>query len=311
MTAPVEVAVGVLVRPDGACVLAQRPAGKPYAGWWEFPGGKIEAGETVGQALARELHEELGLDIRHARRWITLGHVYPHATVRLHFCRVFEWSGEPHGREGQAFTWLMPGIGAVEPLLPATVPVMRLLALPACYSLSAIAAVGIDAFLPRFEDALARGMRLFQLREPGIDEDTVGHWLRALQPPGTRHGATILASSRHGGVWRAADGVHLTSDALLACERRPEARWVAASVHDRAQLLRAAELGVDFAVLGPVAQTASHPGQPALGWQRFEQIAEDTPIPLFAIGGLASGDVTLALSHGAHGIAQLGGAWRA
>ena len=127
-TRPVtEVAVGVLVQPDGRYLLAQRPEGKPYAGYWEFPGGKLEAGESVEDALARELHEELGIAVTACHRWHTLEHDYPHAYVRLFFCKVTEWTGEPHGREGQAFVWQsLPA--SVEPLLPAALPVLELLA---------------------------------------------------------------------------------------------------------------------------------------------------------------------------------------
>ncbi len=97
--APVDVAVGILIRPDGRLLLASRPAGKPYSGYWEFPGGKLEPGETVAHALARELHEELGVDIGPVFPWLVRVFDYPHALVRLHFCRVFEWRGELHARE--------------------------------------------------------------------------------------------------------------------------------------------------------------------------------------------------------------------
>ncbi|MEM5278076.1 NUDIX domain-containing protein [Cupriavidus taiwanensis] len=118
-----EVAVGVLVQPDGRFLLAQRPAGKPYEGYWEFPGGKLEPGESVEAALARELHEELGLDVTQCERWHILEHDYPHAYVRLHFCKVTAWQGEPVGREGQAFSWQGTPV-TVGPLLPATIPVV-------------------------------------------------------------------------------------------------------------------------------------------------------------------------------------------
>jgi 8-oxo-dGTP diphosphatase len=122
-----EVAVGVLVQPDGRYLLAQRPAGKPYEGYWEFPGGKLEPGESVEAALARELHEELGIDVQASHRWHVLEHDYPHAYVRLYFCKVTAWTGEPHGREGQAFAWqTLPA--DVSPLLPATIPVLDWLA---------------------------------------------------------------------------------------------------------------------------------------------------------------------------------------
>ncbi|EYS85423.1 7,8-dihydro-8-oxoguanine-triphosphatase [Cupriavidus sp. SK-4] len=122
-----EVAVGVLVQPDGRFLLAQRPAGKPYEGYWEFPGGKLEPGESVEAALARELHEELGLDVTQCERWHILEHDYPHAYVRLYFCKVTDWRGDPVGREGQAFSWQRTPV-TVGPLLPATIPVVEWLA---------------------------------------------------------------------------------------------------------------------------------------------------------------------------------------
>ena len=128
---PVEVAVGVLIGSDGRFLLAQRPPGKPYAGYWEFPGGKVEPGESVAEALRRELHEELGLEIGAVCPWITREHVYPHAHVRLHFCRVWDWRGEAQGREAQAFGFFSLAKLPDGPLLEGALPVMPWLALPA------------------------------------------------------------------------------------------------------------------------------------------------------------------------------------
>jgi 8-oxo-dGTP diphosphatase len=122
-----EVAVGVMVQPDGRYLLAQRPQGKPYEGYWEFPGGKIEPGESVEAALGRELHEELGIDVKASERWRTLEHDYPHAYVRLFFCKVTHWNGTPAGREGQALAWQHLPV-EVAPLLPAAIPVLEWLA---------------------------------------------------------------------------------------------------------------------------------------------------------------------------------------
>lgn len=105
MTKIVDVAVGVMLRPDGSLLLGQRPEGKPYAGWWELPGGKLEPGETILQALARELKEELGVTVLESSTWVTHVHAYSHATVRLYFCRVTRWEGEPRGLESQALQW--------------------------------------------------------------------------------------------------------------------------------------------------------------------------------------------------------------
>ena len=122
-----EVAVGILIRGDGALLLSTRPEGKPYAGYWEFPGGKIETGETVEEALRRELHEELGITIASARIWKTTEHDYPHALVRLHWCKVHEWSGEFEMREGQTMSWQQLPL-QVSPVLPGAMPVLEWMA---------------------------------------------------------------------------------------------------------------------------------------------------------------------------------------
>lgn len=122
-----EVAVGVLIRPDGALLLSTRPEGKPYAGYWEFPGGKLEAGETVEQALRRELIEELGVTIGPAQVWKVTEHDYPHALVRLHWCKVHAWTGEFEMREGQQMAWQQLPLD-VRPVLPGAVPVLEWLA---------------------------------------------------------------------------------------------------------------------------------------------------------------------------------------
>jgi 8-oxo-dGTP diphosphatase len=125
--APVDVAVGVLIDADGRFLLTSRPAGKVYAGHWEFPGGKLEPGETVETALRRELHEELGIDIGPAEPWRTELFDYPHALVRLHFCKVFAWRGRFEMREAQRMAWQQLPV-AVAPVLPGTLPVLRWLA---------------------------------------------------------------------------------------------------------------------------------------------------------------------------------------
>ena len=124
----VDVAVGVLIQNDGAFLLTSRPEGKPYAGYWEFPGGKLEAGETVEQALERELHEELGIAVSQIERWREELVDYPHALVRLHFCKVLQWSGDLQMLEGQNFAWQQLSV-TVAPVLPGTVPVLEWLAL--------------------------------------------------------------------------------------------------------------------------------------------------------------------------------------
>lgn len=308
----VHVAVGVLVRGDGAVLLADRPAGKPYAGYWEFPGGKIEPGETVEAALARELHEELGIDIGPSHPWVVFEHDYPHAYVRLQFRRVFEWRGDPHPREGQRVGFVAPGEPPPAPLLPAAVPAMQWLKLPDVYAVSNIAALGAERFTRALAAALDRGLRLLVVRELDLDAGELRRIAPALLALARGKHARVLVSSRHDeSLWQMFDGVQLTARDLARLDERPRAALVAASVHDRDELARAQQLGCDFAVLGPVRPTPSHPGAPTLGWEGFARIARDTPIPLYAIGGLTAADLHDAQRCGAHGVALLRAAWPA
>jgi 8-oxo-dGTP diphosphatase len=308
----VQVAVGVLMRADGAVLLADRPPGKPYSGYWEFPGGKIEAGETVEVALARELHEELGIDIGQSVPWIVFEHDYPHAYVRLHFRRVFEWRGTPHPREGQRVGYFFPAAIPPAPLLPAAAPAMRWLTLPSIYAVSNIAAMGFAKFMSALAGALERGLRLLVVREPGMSEAELEDLAPKVISLARGGGARILVSSRHGQAMREMfDGVHLTARDLVCAERRPDASLVAASVHDDRQLAHAGRLGCDFAVLGPVQPTPSHAHAVTLGWRGFAQIARDTQIPVYAIGGLRAADLEEGRRAGAHGVALLRAAWSA
>lgn len=123
LSSPIDVAVGILIKPNGDVLLAQRPVGKPYAGYWEFPGGKVERNEAILDALKREFLEELGVQIISAEAWCGVAYVYPHAHVHLHFYISREWCGEPQSLEGQAFAW--QGEVSVSPLLPATIPLLE------------------------------------------------------------------------------------------------------------------------------------------------------------------------------------------
>jgi 8-oxo-dGTP diphosphatase len=308
--AAVDVAVGILIRPDGTLLLASRPEGKPYAGYWEFPGGKLEPGETVAHALRRELHEELGIDIGPVCPWLVRVHDYPHALVRLHFCRVFRWNGELHARERQRFGFY-PLDGLPAPLLPATIPVLRGLALPPVYAITAAGRLGVDAFLARLRSACDNGLQLVQLREPGLGGEAVRELFNAVREITRRAGSRLLVSSRHPrDLWEQADGVHLTAEALSTASERPGVPWVGASVHDAEELRKAGELGLDFAVLGPVQRTPTHPDQEPLGWPAFGRLAKDATIPVYAIGGLSAEDLDGSRLHGSHGVALLSAAWR-
>jgi 8-oxo-dGTP diphosphatase len=162
----VEAAAAVILKPDGHFLLGRRPEGKPYAGYWEFPGGKIEPGETAAQALVRELHEELGIEADCYTPWITREFVYPHAHVRLHFFRVSGWHGEIRDIHHDALAWKRAVNVDVSPMLPANIAVLRGLTLPDFYAITHASLIGIAVQLEKLERALAGGLRLLQIREP-------------------------------------------------------------------------------------------------------------------------------------------------
>jgi 8-oxo-dGTP diphosphatase len=300
----VEVAAAVIERPDGSFLLARRPAGKVYAGWWEFPGGKIEAGEPAEAALARELHEELGIDVRKAYPWITRKHVYEHATVLLKFFRVVEWRGEPQPREKQTFTWQRIDEPIAEPMLPANAPVLASLTLPREYAVTDAGKLGVDFSLSRLKERLEQGLRMVQVRDKDLP-DRAGFANKVIDLA-HRYGAKVLVN---GGAIAGGDGIHFTAQQLLALKERPEGGLAAASVHTRAELDHAMGLQLDFAVLGPVLPTASHPGAATLSWNGFAAIARGASIPVYGIGGLRRKDSEAAWSAGAHGLAMISGAW--
>ncbi|MBW8365681.1 MAG: Nudix family hydrolase [Rhizobium sp.] len=305
-----EVAAAVLTQPDGRVLLAQRPAGKAYAGYWEFPGGKVEPGESLDATLARELHEELGIVVTRACRWITRVFEYPHATVRLNFFRVFEWQGTPHPHEGQVFSWQLPDAVEVTPLLPANFPIVKVLSLPAVLGISHAESLGVDTFLARLDVALANGLRLIQLRDKTLPDEVRLHLARETVRRARLHGARVLVNGPLDLVRAAgADGIHLDSSAAVRLTTRPDCEWVGVSCHDGAELAQAATLGADFALLSPVLPTLTHPGATTLGWKAFSTLAAASPIPVYGLGGLGREDVALAQSRGAHGVALLRGAW--
>ncbi len=306
----VRVAVAVILRRDGAVLLAQRLAGTPYAGYWEFPGGKLEPGESAWQALKRELHEELGIEVTRATPWLTQRYEYPHAHVELAFFRVYAWHGEPYGRDGQSIAWQVPGAFEVAPLLPANSIVLRALMLPPVYAISMAEELGAVEFLSRARVAIERGLRLIQLREKSLPPRQVEHLAESLCAIARAHGARVLLNGEVEEARRlGCDGVHWSAARLAAAQARPDDMQCAASCHDEVELARAAQVGVDFVVLGPVKATPSHPDASPLGWARFAELVHGTPIPVYALGGLHRDDLDVAIAHGAHGVALRRAAW--
>ncbi len=313
MSKIVEVAGGVMLRADGQeFLLAQRPEGKVYAGYWEFPGGKVEAGESVRDALIRELQEELGITVTACSPWLTREFTYPHARVRLNFWRATAWEGEidiTAPLEHAAISWEKCGNAAsVEPMLPANAPILKALALPTTMAITMAEEEGVERQLERLEEALHDGLRLIQVRDKGWPAAQRLWFAEAVTRLAHDHGALVVISDSEDIARRVgADGLHLSSPALAACSARPDFAWVGASCHTAAEIARAGELDLDYALLSPVLPTASHPESAGLGWDEFERRRAGNTLPVFALGGMQKDMLAEAQAHGAHGIALMRG----
>jgi 8-oxo-dGTP diphosphatase len=309
-----EVAAAVIERPadDGGTefLLGRRAPGSFYEGFWEFPGGKVEPGETPHAAAIRELREELGIEVLRADPWLRREHVYEHAHVRLNFFRVRQWSGELHDHVHSALAWQRIDAPGVSPMLPANAPVLAALALPDFYAITHAGAIGIDRQLLALAGALERGLKLVQLREPGLDAPRRSAFVHAAVDLCHHYGARALVNGDTAlARIAAADGVHLSAHQLATQTGRPDFQLVGASCHSPAVLELAARLGCDFAVFGPVAATPSHPGVTGIGWEEFAASVGVPPLPIFALGGLSRDQLDPAQRSGAHGIAAIRAAW--
>jgi len=315
MTKVVEVAAAILLRQSERgteYLLAQRPEGKVYAGYWEFPGGKVEPGETLREALVREIQEELGVTIDQAWPWLSCEFTYPHAKVRLKFFRATSWHGEISPIEHSGFVWVKIGDDApVAPLLPANGPILHALALPPIYALTNAAEHGVEPELARLESALADGLRLIQIRDKTLAPAERLVFAQAVMTRALQYPDTLVLVNNDESLARevGAHGLHLSSTRLGQLKLRPAFDWVAASCHTAEDIVLATTLGLDFFVLSPVLPTLSHPEAGGLGWGGFAHLIERSPLPVFALGGMQSDLLETARENGAHGIALMRG-WK-
>ena len=306
----VHAAVAVLIREDDMVLLGNRPAGKPWAGWWEFPGGKIEDGEAPLEALQRELNEELGVQATESYPWLVRTFDYPEKTVKLNFFIVRAWQGEPVGREGQQLSWQNPTGLTVDPMLPANTPILSALSLPPVYAITNLQEMGEASFFRALLLQLDKGLKLIQVREKQLSSDalvTFAHKVLALALP---FGARVLMNADLDDVIKAgADGIHLNSIALMSLSEKPDGLIVAASCHNPQEMVKATELNLDFVALSPVLPTRSHPEVEGMGWETFSNLKKDYPLPVYALGGMQYSQLQNAWHAGAHGIAMQRAVW--
>lgn len=305
----IHVAVAVLTNDRGEVLVSLRSAQAHQGGLWEFPGGKLEPGEAPYAALKREVHEELDITVQAARPLIRVPHRYPDKHVLLDVWRVTAFAGTARGREGQPIAWVAPAELHADNFPAANTPILAAARLPDRYLITP--EPGAD-FLSQLERALADGIKLVQLRAKSLDRRAYVDLAQTVCARAGAAGAQVLLNADPARVAEiGADGVHLTSQRLMALSRRPlgASLWVAASCHSHAELAHAARIGCDFAVLGPVRPTQSHPGAPYLDWAGLHALTEDATLPVYALGGLRAGDLAFAWDAGAQGIAAIRGLW--
>lgn len=306
----VTVAAAVITRPDGSFLLGQRGEETFYTGYWEFPGGKVEPGETAHDAVIRELEEELAIKVHGARPWIVRRHLYEHAHVTLNFFEVYDWTGEPQPLVHSALAWQRADALEVGPMLPANGPILKALRLPRRFGVTHAHEIGVDAQLSALDTSLAVGLQAVVIREHALPPSTRQAFAREVVARCRAVGAlAIVGGDAALAAEVGADGLQLTAAQLADASARPGFEWVGASCHTRAELERVAELGLDYAVLGNVKATPTHPDKAGIGWEQFHALTRDLPMPVVAIGGLRESDMSDARGAGAHGIAAVRSIW--
>ncbi len=311
----IHVVAGVIRDARGRVLLARRTQGRDLAGLWEFPGGKVEPGETPEAALARELKEELGIDASAGEAVIRVPQQYPDKRLLLDVRHV-QFRGTPKGLDGQALVWSPPAKLASYPMPPADRPVVAALRQPDRYLVTPEPGTDDAAWLESLHAALAAGLRRVQLRAPGLQSSRWTGLAEAAAARCREAGAEVLLNGDAGLAARLGVGLHLRAAQLAepgsreaVASARERGQPVGASCHDLDELRQAQALGCDFAVLGPVQATATHPGVAGIGWEAFARAREQVSLPIYAIGGLLPADIATARDHGGQGIAAIRGLW--
>jgi 8-oxo-dGTP diphosphatase len=310
----IHVAVAVIFNAAGEVLVTRRPRHVDQGDRWEFPGGKVEQGEAVLQALVREIEEEVGLRIEQARPLIRLRHDYPARSVWLDVWRVTAYRGEAHGREGQPLAWRLPRTLDPADFPAANPPIITAARLPPLYLITPEPAAPYPDFLDRLQRLLDAGIRLVQLRAKSLGGADFDVLARAVIERCRARGARVILNGPPEQCLRlGADGVHLSSEHLMALSSRPlpADSLVGASCHDDRQIAHAGRIGVDFIMVSPVQATASHPGVAPLGWDGLRRLLEPAIVPAYALGGLSPADLATAWGQGAQGVAAIRSLWEA
>ena len=313
----VHVAVGVIVNTDGKVLIAKRALSAHQGGLWEFPGGKVDAGENVQQALVRELREELAIEVLASQPLIQIRHHYPDKSVLLDVYKITQFSGEPYGNEGQPIQWIdAKSLYAFE-FPAANLPIIAAINLPPTYLITGGFEDEVD-FSSRLNRALAAGVRLAQLRIKNFDLSVHQALLDSAVKSANDSIARLTINCAPSCFERIVQaypnfniGLHLKAQHALKLDRRPADRNIllGVSCHNADEIAHAQSIGADYLFISPVLPTGSHPGATTLGWKSFASLAELANVPVYALGGVGEGHIKIARDNGAQGVAGISAWW--
>ena len=311
----VHVAAAAIINSRNEILISQRAPNAHQGGLWEFPGGKLEVGESVQQALLRELEEELDIHVNSYRPLIKITHQYAEKTVLLDVWKVDNYKGTPIGKEGQSICWQSIDQLNLAEFPAANVPAIQAINLPEHYLISG-KFDSINEFEERFGRAIDDGIRLAQLR-------LTNDWLKTVNEKQASEiiklARDLCEQSRVRLMFNIPDELnhiitpsclHLNSRKLHQYVERPDCEYLSVSCHNLQEMMAAQALGVDFMVLSPVQVTKSHPDVVPLGWQQFSEMVSQVNVPVYALGGVSRDDTEKAWLAGGQGIAAIGALWK-
>lgn len=305
------IVVGVLMQGD-KILISQRQKHQAYADYWEFPGGKVEAGEQLEAALSREFTEEIGVETQNWQPLITIPWDYEHAQVELNVFCCDDFSGEAHGAEGQQIKWISMAELDHFKFPEANQGIVTALRLPKEYMISGNFYDQQDG-LQRLEAALEEGIRFVQLRAKRMDEADFIAFAKPAIDLVHQFNGTVLINGKPEWLQQLpeADGLQLASSAIMEFVDRPisENKILSVSTHTEAEIAKAIELNADVILLSPVKETSSHPGLPGIGWKKFAELSKNIPVPVYALGGMKAEDIEEAIQNGAQGVAAISSFW--
>ncbi len=305
-------AVGILKNSDGKYLLGKRLNSQSWSGWWEFPGGKLESGESSSEALKREIFEELGVVIKKYRKWTTRKVIEKNKITTLYFFLVTSWDGMVEGIEGQELKWVNLKTYNSTKILPPNQMIHNALKndLPDIYAITNLKEISSDNFFQVLKRQVNNGLRLIQIREKNLEATELQDLIMRIKTILQYSNVRILINSSISLAYKyQLDGVHLNSKQLHELKHFPKDLLVGVSCHSKKDLEMAEEKKADFAVLGSVKNTLTHPNFKTIGWEKFNKLVGNSSLAIYSIGGMRINDISSSFENGAIGIASQRAIW--